>query len=439
LETDAFKSWLAERCFRLRGKFAGDQAMRQAIQVWKGEARFGSSCKEVNVRVAGESQTIEIDLCDEQRHTVFVSQHGWSCKSVRSVYTFYRPPGLLALPEPVKGGSLNELWQLVNVPVVDRPLIAGWLLMCFRPRGPYPLLAIRGEQGSAKSCLARVLRSLVDPHKAPLPGPPRNEEDLVIRAMNGLVVAVENVSFVSRETADWYCRLLTGSGLSKRKLYSNFEEAVANVCRPMLWTAIKDLTKAPDLCDRSVSVALPPIERAARRREDELFACLEEARPRILGALLDGVVAALAEAPESCAKGFERLADFEAWARAGMKALGFDPDAFSARYQENRHRTATASLDASLTAAAIESFVTGMDCECWEGTSGQLLAELSSRMGYDPTRPPDGWPRHGQGLRNTLDEITPSLRLKGIHVSHRDQNGSKTKAQLTRIEVKPAS
>jgi ABC-type antimicrobial peptide transport system ATPase subunit len=37
-----------------------------------------------------------------------------------------------------------------------------------RPRGPYPLLAISGEQGSAKTVLCKLLKALVDPNAAPV-------------------------------------------------------------------------------------------------------------------------------------------------------------------------------------------------------------------------------------------------------------------------------
>ncbi len=42
-------------------------------------------------------------------------------------------------------------------------LIVAWLLMALRPSGPYAVLVIQGQQGSAKSTLSRVLKALVNP------------------------------------------------------------------------------------------------------------------------------------------------------------------------------------------------------------------------------------------------------------------------------------
>ena len=63
-----------------------------------------------------------------------------------------------------------------------------------RDKGPYPVLALMGEQGSAKTSFATILRSLIDPSTAPLRSFPREDRDLFIAASNGWVVGYDNVS-----------------------------------------------------------------------------------------------------------------------------------------------------------------------------------------------------------------------------------------------------
>ena len=60
--------------------------------------------------------------------------------------------------------------------------------------GPYPLLAISGEQGSAKTVLSKLLRALVDPNVAPVRALPREERELMIAAHNGHLLAFDNLS-----------------------------------------------------------------------------------------------------------------------------------------------------------------------------------------------------------------------------------------------------
>ena len=82
---------------------------------------------------------------------------------------FRRTPGLLPLPPPQRGGSLDALRRLLNLPNQDDfVLVVAWLLAALRPHGPYPLLAITGEPGAANDrgpC--QMLKALIDPMLRP--------------------------------------------------------------------------------------------------------------------------------------------------------------------------------------------------------------------------------------------------------------------------------
>jgi hypothetical protein len=72
---------------------------------------------------------------------------------------------MLPIPAPERGGSIEALASFLNLPCRnDFVLIIAWLLAALRFGGPYPLLAISGEQGSAKTVLSKLLKSLVDPN-----------------------------------------------------------------------------------------------------------------------------------------------------------------------------------------------------------------------------------------------------------------------------------
>src|SRR5947209_8494140 len=82
-----------------------------------------------------------------------------SCGSPRR-----RPSGLRALPEPARGGTLDKLEDVVNIDADELLLLVAWMAAALRSTGPYPVLVLTGEQGSAKSTMARLVRLLVDPH-----------------------------------------------------------------------------------------------------------------------------------------------------------------------------------------------------------------------------------------------------------------------------------
>jgi hypothetical protein len=98
------------------------------------------------------------------------------------------------LPVPKSGGTVRTLKSFLNVKSdEDFVLAVAWLLAAFRDRGPYPVLAVAGEQGSAKSTFSAILRSLVDPNIAPLRALPREDRHLFIAATNGHLLAFDNV------------------------------------------------------------------------------------------------------------------------------------------------------------------------------------------------------------------------------------------------------
>jgi ABC-type dipeptide/oligopeptide/nickel transport system ATPase component len=69
---------------------------------------------------------------------------------------------------PQEGGHLSELKELLNIDEDGWILAVNWLLFSFYPKFPHPILVFCGEQGTGKSFTAKLLKSLIDPGKAPL-------------------------------------------------------------------------------------------------------------------------------------------------------------------------------------------------------------------------------------------------------------------------------
>jgi hypothetical protein len=133
---------------------------------------------------------------------------------------------MLPILAPERGGSIEALASLLNLSSRDDfVLIVAWLLASFRFGGPYPLLAISGEQGSAKTVLSKLLRALVDPNTAPVRALAREERDLMIAA-NGYLLAFDNLSRLSPWVSDALCRLASGGSFAVRQLYTDDEEVL---------------------------------------------------------------------------------------------------------------------------------------------------------------------------------------------------------------------
>ena len=120
----------------------------------------------------GSGADIYLDLGDSAGRAVKINAREWEVVARPPIH-FRRPGGLLPLQEPSHDGWIELLRSYVNVSEPEFRLLIGWMAAALLPEGPYPILAIHGEQGSAKSTLARVVRGLIDPQASPLLAEPR--------------------------------------------------------------------------------------------------------------------------------------------------------------------------------------------------------------------------------------------------------------------------
>src|SRR5512132_2040839 len=283
------------------------------------------------------------------------------------------------LPIPVPGGSIEALKPFLNVENdADFVLAIDWGLAALRDRGPYPVLALSGEQGSAKSTFSAILRALLDPNTAPLRALPREDRDLFIAASNGHVLAFDNVSGLPGWISDTLCRLATGGGFAVRQLYTDQDEVLFDAARPVILNGIEEIVTRPDLADRAVFLTLEPIPEERRRPEAELWAAFEAERPRILGVLLDAVAEGLRRLPETRLEKLPRMADFALWASACETAL-WSTGTFWSAYCGNRDEAVEGVIDADPIAAGVRALV-AMRTE-WAGTASDLLSALAEVAG----------------------------------------------------------
>lgn len=405
------REWLRRAYYETFGRVCAAQALQDALGTLAGEAQFGGRECPVAVRVADHDGAIWLDLADERWRAVRITPRGWSIVPDPPV-RFVRPKGMLSLPEPIAGGKLDALRPMVNVAGDDDwLLLVAWLVQALRPVGPYPILAIHGEQGSAKSTTCRILRRLIDPCIAELRSEPRAERDLVIYASRVRIVALENLSTVTPWLSDALCRLATGGGFGTRELHTDRDEVLFDVTRPVLLNGIPELATRADLADRTIAVELPAISEHNRRAEAELWAEYQAIRPGVLGALLDCAAAALRGIDAVRLNRLPRMADFARWATAAEPAIGCGQGAFVRAYGDARARSTDTAIEAAPIGPAVLGLMRGRNE--WSGTASELLAELRDLAG-EPATKERGWPKQGNKLSEALRRIAPSLRAVGI-------------------------
>lgn len=426
----AYRQLLSQRFYREKAKAPGSQAVQDALGVLKGMALFAGEERSVHVRVAQVDGTIYVDLANDQWEAIQITAYDWNV--VPGPGIFRRPSGLLPLPTPVKGGDLGELRALLNVSNEGWPLVLGFLVNTFRPAGPFPVLVLMGLQGSAKSTVAKMLRSLVDPSVAGLRAEPREQRDLMIAANNGWIAAFDNISRIPDWLSDAVCRLATGGGFATRELYSDYDEILFEARRPVLMNGIEEFVTRGDLLDRAVLEALPPIDDASRLPEAEIWRRFDEAQPRILGVLLDAVSCALRRMNQVRLPYLPRMADFALWATAAEPALGLEDGDFMRAYDRNRTAANGIALEASPISSEVGRLMT--DRHEWDGTATDLLETLNDQVDDEIRRRRD-WPKSARAMGGALRRIAPNLKAEGIEVEFDREGGKRRAIYLTRTHL----
>jgi hypothetical protein len=339
------------------------------------------------------------------------------------------------MPIPVRGGSVATLRSFLNVRTdADFVLVVAWALACLHNHGPYPVIVLSGEQGSAKSTFSAILRALLDPNTAPLRALPREDRDLFIAASNGHVLAFDNVSGLPAWISDTLCRLATGGGFAVRQLYSDQDEVLFDAARPVILNGIEDIVTRPDLADRAVFLTLEPISEDRRRPEQELWAAFEAERPRILGVLLDAVAKGLAELPYTKLDKLPRMADFALWATACETAL-WPQGTFWSAYCGNRDDAVEGVIDADPIATAVRAVMATRTV--WTGTASDLLGALAEVVGERVAKS-KSWPDGPRALAGRLRRAATLLRKIGIEIGFGREGRARTRT-ITITTIQPSA
>lgn len=424
IDSGAYREVLAERFLRVAGKGCNRNALGDALTTLSSLARFDGEVHDVFLRVAGSGQTLYIDMGRADWACIEVTASGWHYS--KNPPMFRRAGAPLPLPEPA-APDFGRLWRYANVCDEHKPLVAGFMLSALRPVGPFPQLHFSGEQGTGKSTLAKVIKSLTDPSASPLRSPPKEVRDLLVGALNGWCLAMDNLSFLTPQLSDALCRLSTGGAISERTLYTNTDEVLVEVQRPVILNGIEDLAVRPDLAERGLHVELEPIRN--RKPEFTFWADLRADAPHIFGALLDGLALAIRDHAHINVGRLPRMADFALWAAAGMPALGFTADEFMQAYRANIEDGMSAGIDSSPVGRALVQFA-GREVN-WAGTAAELQNALAREADENTLRSP-AWPKTPRGLAGTVRRLAPALRLAGVEVET-ERAPDASRARLIRL------
>lgn len=412
IDSEKFKLFLMNIYFAKYKMSVNSSVVTNVQNTLHADAIYNSPKMKVHQRIAELDGVIYLDLCNDKWQTVKISKNGWQLEENPHVI-FKRTNNMLPLPIPKRGGDIEQLRPFLNLRNTDDfLLLVAWIISLFRQDYPIPVLAIQGEQGSAKSTLSKVIRNLVDPSTQPLQTFPNDDRDLFIKANNSWVLAFDNLSGITERMSDSLCKLSTGGGFSTRKLYSDDEEISFSAIRPIILNGIDDIVKRADLLDRSIILNLPTLQTPYRKTEAEFWGDFEKVKAQILGALLDMLSKALKNLDKVNITEKPRMIDFATLASAAWIGMEWDKkyNSLVDIYNANRNLATDQGIDSDPFATAIIKLMSNK--EKWTGTVTDALKLLSNNIGFDVTKT-QNWPSANK-FKDRVRRIAPALRSKGI-------------------------
>ncbi len=371
--------------------------------------------RELGLRRRELGGEVFIDLCDSSGEAVKISRDGCTTVTPKEPM-FIRHPHMTALPKPIWGGDVNEIFEFVPVSSSEQGLLLlAWIIGALNPAIPNPILVLTGQQGSAKTTRTRRLRALLDPSVVPVLGDSETK-NLFLTFQQHSIPCFENVGTFRRAEADMFCRAVTGNGIERRRLFTDNDQVLYSFRRSIIISGIDVPSTRPDFLDRCL---IFPCDRMKEfKTQQELDRRFDEARPRLFGALLELMAKTMAIHPTVKATSKFRMADFASFGRAVAAALGMDPLAFDAAYSANAAFQHEEVLDGSPMYRAVRKFAGRHPVEKpWTGTSEQLLIELRTAAyeSSDNDAKLD-MPKNARWLSSRLTEMTSALASQGIVV-----------------------
>jgi hypothetical protein len=413
-----FSRWLVHQYYSLFQDSPKANAVKDAINTILSIEEFENhNYQEVFIRIAYRKDKIYIDLVNEASEVIEISKEGWNIIKNPPV-KFIHMDTMRPLPVPKRNGDISKIRSIFQMTDQQFQLWLSFIFGCFNPKGPFPVLVLEGTSGSGKTLLSEITKAIVDPAFAPVRTLPKTEEDLLVMAQKNWLLVFDNLSGISNRMSDALCKLSTGGGFTRRKLYTNSEESVITATRPVIVNGIEHITRRQDLADRAIVLSLPYISPESRKTKAEIWDEFEQLSGSIIGFFCNAVSMALKKYPNTEIKQKPRMADFAKWVTAAEPSLGFKDGEFLDVFMKNRQEIAEEAIEHDVLVFSI--IETMKNKSVLEGPASYILDCLKSSVPLSYAESVEWVPPNK--LKSAITRIEPILLSNGIQYKYK-KNG----------------
>ncbi|MGW3134392.1 ATP-binding protein [Streptomyces sp. NPDC001139] len=406
------------------GATPSQSALADAMTVLEGAAQAADP-RVPHLRVGRHQDRLVVDLGTADGRCITIGPEGWE-RAAKSPVLFRRSGAMKPLPEPVReGDGLARLQTLLNTDEEHFRLLAAWLVACFIPDLPHPILTFRGEQGTGKSYAAKMVIGIIDPSGAPKRTAPRDIKSWATQAFNSWALCLDNVSIIPDWLSDALCRAVTGDGIVDRALYTDDDVVVLEFRRVLAMTTIDAGALAGDLAERLLTIELHTIPDHKRREEAEMDQAYADAHPSILASLFDLLADVLKVLPDVQLTERPRMADFARVLAAVDQVKGWNT---LESYKATARDAVADVLDGEPFAQAVVALVDRSGPLGVTLTASELLERVPT-----PDKLPKKWPKDPTRAGGQLKRLAPALRTIGIEVDDSKRGPRPKKQRLYRL------
>ena len=369
----------------------------------------------LNLRFAELDNRRYLFLADDECRVIEIDTKGW--RECADPPVIFRAGDGLPLPMPAEG-SVDDLLEFLNIDRENMAFVLAWMINAlYFPGGQSPILLLNGPAGSGKtSALSSIVR-LLDPKVGAVVGLPKKEDDLFVSAYGGAIVSFDNASTLAR-LSDSLCRLSTGGGLRKRKLYTDTEVNALDAKRPVIIAGIDPTMYQQDLLERVVRVELQKPE--TYLNDAQVEARFKEQRGRLTGAVLT-MLSRVMSRVSTGDEGKFRFGTYAMLGEAVAQELDFEAGWFTSEYRSRFEENSREAANSDAVFTYINHMVAGIDSG--KTREVKLAHELWKQMqewikSDQITVPRDDVPRNARSMSSRITRIQDALeRDHGIRVS----------------------
>jgi hypothetical protein len=434
LDNKRFKHYICGAYYETKNSVPNAESITGAINVLKYEADFKGDMIPLQLRVASYDgdDTILYDLTTKGWDIIRITVEGW--KIEKSPIIFRRYSNQLPQVYPSRDYEqdvFDKFINLVNVKDSDNKLLLKcYIIALFVPGIQKTIQMLHGDQGAAKTTFQELEKMLVDPSSILTLAFPRKTDEFIQKLAHNYIAYFDNVSHIPDWISDILCRAVTGSGFSKRQLYTDDDDIVYNFIRCVGFNGINLAATKADLLDRGLIIQLSKISKKDRRLRSDILEEFNELRPKLLGYIFDILVKVLGTISSVELDELTRMADFAKICETISRCMGNKDNAFIDAYNRNIQLQTEQVLESNVIAPIIIKFMENKIS--WVGSATELLGymePIAEEMRINTHS--RGYPKGPNVLTRRLNEIKSTLEEIGISIT----KGTDSKTKLKFVEI----